>query len=232
MSELAYGYYGIFKAPLALNPRYGNTMYCVTNSNKSDLLCIVLSPDASYDLYNLCRMATYTNIYIVPIAMDILFQSSICNSILTLSRIKPNIKWIYPLILQSSVVEFDNMQINKSDYVFTELNNTSIKFTLSNTADRIFYDINLMMPDKGICFSSYVDAAKAVTLYNNTSIDEIHVSYDSTIYGGLAYKQIVALNKNYKSKFYANSFLTPDDYELCLNSGSIKVGGVKYNYFV
>jgi hypothetical protein len=232
MADLISGYYGLFKSPLALNPTYGNSMYCVTNDTKSTLVCIILSPDASYDLYNLCKRPTYTNIYLVPISMDILFASPICNTVLNLLSLKPNLKWVYPTRLTTSITEFDNRQLVYSSLVIADLNNTKIEFKLSENVDRTFYDIILYDGVKTRYFLSYATSLKASELYNNSSVDEVHVPYDSTIYGGLNYLNLLAIDTSYRSKFVVHSFSNLIDYENIAANTILKIGNVVYSYLI
>lgn len=239
MADNLSGYFGIYKSPLALNPNYGNSLFCTTDVNKTTLVCIVLSPDAIYDLYKVCSVISYTNIYIIPISLDTIFCSDICNAILYLRNQKPNIKWIYPTQLSGTVVEFEEREIVASDYNFENFNNASLSFvkcdltvntgTVSNDA-RIIYDIIFFDGNTKYYFCNYYEAAKALSLYNNTNIDQVHVSYDTTLVGGLNFKQLIAKDVSYRSKFYAHSFTDPDSYELLANNSAYHVGTVIYSY--
>jgi len=236
------GYFGIFKSPLGLQPRFGNSLYCISDSNKTTLVCIVLSPDAIADLYNLCKTISYQYIYIVPISMDIIFSSSICNTILYLQSIKPNIKWIYPKKIANTVASFEDKEIVATDYVFNNLNGTSISFIQCDLSmngiltetdlSRSLYDIQLFDGFQKIYFVNYYDLTKATMLYNDTTINQIHTSYDTTLFGGLTYKELLTTNISCRSKYYAHSFTDLESYEMILESSAYHTGPVIYSYLV
>lgn len=235
MLNIISGYLGLFKQPI--DSKYVSTMYGITDNTKDKLILILLSPSSFIDAYKISKHITYTEIYFVVPALDVLFISDIFNLFMKIKNIKPSAKWIFPKVPQiPTSVEFELGQIVTNHFVYDgyiDYNfNISVEFILSDGESRPFYDIILNDGNKTIYFSQYNTQEKIELLYNNLTIDEIHIPYNSTIYGGLNYNQLVALDNKYHNKLKVHSFLSIEEYLFCKQINLSRMGEVKYNDFI
>lgn len=229
--NLIQGYLGLFKQPLN-NPKLNATFYCITDELKEKLYVIMLTPEAYNDIYSICKNITYKEIYLIPVSIDIMFISSLFNLITALAPIKSKIAWIYPddLQMKSSILfEFKHYKTLK---FIDEGYDLQIEFALSNEKDRPFYDIYITAQGKTICFCQYVTEDKMNDLYDDISINEIHMAYRSTIYGGLTYPEILRIHNKYHNKIKVHSLTSVEDYAYCTEMNRVPVGKVVYYDFI
>lgn len=228
---MTHGYAGLFKQP-KLNKNHICTFYCITNLKKDTLYIIILTPEAYTDIYEICKNVSYKNIYFLPIAIDVLFLSSLFNLYMSLKNIKSNIFWIYPdnTEFQTSV-EFEEGHLKFPSYVDEE-NTVKFEFLLSNKDDRKFYDIIAFIENESIYFCQYLDNEKIENLYNSNYFDKIHMGYRSTIYGGLNYPEVIKLHNKYHNRLIVHSFTSEEEFKFCTEMNRISVGEVRYNDFI
>ncbi len=235
MNTIKSSYIGLFKQPV--DGKLKSTIYCITDRMKDRLIMIILTPSAFIDAYNISKRLTYTEIYYVVPSLDVLFVSDLFNIFMKIKTLKPYAKWIFPEKpdFQTSV-EFELNQIVADHFMYDGYNdynfNVSLEFILSQDEGRKFYDILLNDGKKSIYFSQYMDADKLEKLYDDDTIDEIHIPYSSTLYGGLTYHQIMKISNKYYTKIRVHSFLTVEEYNFCREMNRVKIGEVRYSDFI
>lgn len=250
MESAISGYLGLFKQPI--DSRYVSTIYGITDNTKGTLILVLLSPESFIDAYKISKLITYNQIYYIVPSLDVLFISDIFNLYMKIKNIKPNAKWVFPLNPpMSTSVEFENAQIktdslsvsiaplyneslyyNQSNFYNYETS-LLINFVRSNIDDaRNYYDIIIRDSIKTMYFSQYITQTKMEVLYNDITIDEVHLPYNSTLYGGLNYNQLVTLNNKYHNKLKVHSFLSVEEYLFCKQTILSRLGEVKYNDFI
>ncbi len=235
------GYIGLFKQPVTDPTNLLSTVYCVADPNKNTAIFIVLTPQAYYTVFEIARRLTYVNIIIITPSMDILFASDIFNLFMYFHQFSDkNVKWIFPIKLSyNSSIDFEDNQIVTDNYAFNDpiygFTNVSvvpaIELIESGIDGRIVYDIKLFDGDKTIYFSMYNTDTKSYMLFINEFIDEIHVNYNTSLYGGLYYDNIIAIDSNYAKKFIVNDFTSKEEGYYCKDHG-ISMGKVIYNDLV
>lgn len=250
MANIVSGYLGLFKQPI--DSKYVSTLYGITDESHGTLIMVLLTPESFIDAYKISKLITYNQIYFIVPSLDVLFISDIFNLYMKIKNIKPNAKWVFPLSPpMSTSAEFENAQIRVDQLsigispVYNNLyyyNSSSyynyetfilITFIPSNANnDRNYYDIIIKDGTKTMYFSQYMTPEKIELLYNDISIDEIHIPYNSTLYGGLNYNQIVSIDNKYHNKLKVHSFLSVEEYLFCKQTILSRLGEVKYNDFI
>lgn len=235
MTNLKSGYVGLFKQPS--NKSLLPTLYCMTDASHEVLIMILLTPSAVIDAYNICKNISYTDIYIITPSLDVLFISDLFNLIMKLDKMKPNLKWIYPTNpIISTSIEFELRQLKTDKFIYDDFNhfdrNILIDFIPTNKDGRNFYNLLVRDGNKTRYFSQYMDIENLGTLHNDELIDEIHLPYNSTLYGGLNFNNILLNHNKFHSKCKINSFLSQEEYDFCKERHNLQIGEVRYYDFI
>lgn len=228
------GYTGLFKQPIQLSATYGPTIYCVSDLNKEEAVFLLITPESFLDVYNLAKSMAIQNVKLIVPAFDVLFISTIFNLFMALKPIKPGIKIIYP---ESSTIEtspeFENGLELTDTYIHPIDNSIGISFVKDKyELSRTFYDIIIRDGEKVRYLAQYLNKEKAALLFDDETIDEIHIPYSSTLYGGLNYLELMQLNPEYRKKYVAHSFASITEYSYCKFTQKINIGRVIYNDIV
>jgi len=233
MSNIS-GYTGLFKQPIQNPVLYGPTVYCISDNDKNEAIFILLSPQAFLDVYNIAKSPSIINAKLVVPSLDVIFISDIFNLFMALKPIKPELKWIFPECPPiTTSLEFELGHEKMDNYIHPHDFDLSISFIKNtNFALKNVYDIIVRDGEKVRYIAQYIDDDKAKILIENLSIDEIHVPYSSTIYGGLSYSELIALYPDHTTKFVVNSFASISEYEYCKNNSKIRIGRLCYNDIV
>lgn len=207
------GYTGNFKQPLSDLSLYGPTIYGVSDINKQELDLILLTPGCFYDAYKIIKQIGFIDVKIFIPSLDVLYISDIFNLIMDIAKYKPTIQWVFPLLPQiPTSTLFEAMQLKNTFYQNSIDSNITIEYIPSEIAGRSVYDILVKDGNKTRYFCQYLSTTKLDLLYDLETIDEIHIPYTSTLYGGLDYMDAISIDKKYASKLVANDFCSVDEY--------------------
>lgn len=244
MDNILSGYTGIFKQPIDQPSRFGPTMYGLTDSTRSTLVLIMLTPECFNDAYTICKRISYKHIILIVPALDALFISGIFNLYMLLRKSKTSVHWVFPdkpAFLTS--VEFEDAQIQTNIFnpstatrikkrVFDPGFNATIEFVESHPGGRVFYDIIVQDGEKIRYLAQYMDEEKMFILFNLKSQDEIHIAFSSTLYGGANYHDLVGIDYAYHPYLRVHSFVNELEYKYCAEMNRVHIGEVKHHDFV
>lgn len=242
MKKSVTGYTGVFKQYIENPYSYGPTIFCGRDMDRETLVMVLLTPESFADAYRTCSQITYQKIYFVVPSMDVLFISGVFNLVSLIKNIKPYARWIFPETpaLPTSI-DFESRQIIEKLYSITdtdEMSGTDTLFTIEyvdagvpNRSLKV-YDIIFRCNEVNIYFCQYLTPEKLEKLYNDKSIDEIHIAYASTLYGGLTYYQATNIDFKYHNKLYIHSFTSIAEYEECVNTIRQRIRRCNYGDFV
>lgn len=230
-----YGYIGIMKPPIQDRANSASTIYCVTDSKCGELIIIPLVPGFFDDAYKVAKNAKYQRVIICVPSADVLFISDLFNLIMALNGVKP-IYWVYPDKLSiSTSVEFELAQLTSMTYKNNFDSAISIEYIQSNVNDssRKYYDIIIRNGTITVYLCQYATETKLTEIYSIDSVNEIHVPYSSSLYGGLTFPEISKLtSKNYYSKLRLHSFTSLDQLSYCVSETPDLIGRCAYNEFI
>lgn len=236
------GYLGVFQPPLN---GQNSTIYCVATPDRKNLVMIPLVSNFFETAYSVARDPKYQNIFLVLPSMDALLVSDVY---LFYYEIKKTLNKPVEIFCN------DAPQIPITDEVYSHIHvitNDSFELTdyLSNddyfnivitfstefrSPNRQAADICISTDTKTIYFCHYMTENKLKAFTESDyfdSIDEIHVPFMKTVYGGLNYMDIRRIiSPKYLSKLYGHSFTSTEEAELCQSIG--KTGEVTYYGFV
>lgn len=231
------GYIDIFQPP---GFRDGNsTIYAVTDTNHNSLCLILLSTSSFYAAYKIASQLTYKNVYLIPCALDNLLVSDVLNLYLKLKPLKRRVAIVYPE--RPKTIKNDQFLgdiISQSHYVIPiggsiQSLNPIIDFKLSRNTDRPFYDIILRDSQKAIYFLQYMDSVEKVQpLIDDPNIDEIHMAYMESIYGGWNYDTAIANRLKLQRKGWIHSFRTSNELQYAMDTKRMNIPEVKTDDFI
>lgn len=235
MTNLKSGYVGLFKQPY--DKTNLSTLYCITDDMHEVLIMIILSPSAYADAYRICKNITYTDIYIITPSIDVLFLSDLFNLVTKLRIMKPSLKWVYPKTPgMNTSIGFSLSQMVTDKFIYEDYNyfehHIIIDFIPISHEGRNFCNLLLRDGEKSIYFSQYLNIEMLDNLHNDDTIDEIHLPYNSTLYGGLNFNQIVFHHNRYHTKCRIHSFLSMEEYNFCEERHKGQIGKVRLHDFI
>lgn len=208
-----------------------STMAYLTNNEKDDMILFLLSPGLFQDAFKLASNPTYRNVYIFTPSNNFLFLSDLVRLQNELDKIKLNCKVVYPVNIDDNYtnMSFKNNFIRRNSIILKEDDNlSSIKYV--KTPLENVYNIHVSTKNGGYVFSSYLDENILNELNSDYSINEIHLYYTTTLFGGLTFKD---LKTNYElrkqtPKLRCNGFLNEEEFYDCKNKYESFI--VKRNY--
>jgi len=235
MSNSISGYNGIIKSPVdTIN--YSTPMYCICDNNIFDLYILLLYPGFYNDAINICRKVSNTMITFFIPSLETTYIDDLITLINEIASLKNNnIKWCYPTRTSYDFpYNFRNNQIKKS-IIFNKFNSDiSIEYIESINGDSSLFDIIIRDGIKTKYFCQYLTEEKLNSLFDNKQINEVHLQYKNSTYGGLSYIDAINISHKYKNKLVAHSFNSLEEYAAAKNNfeivGKINiVSSVNYN---
>ena len=216
MFELNYN--GVFIQPH--RNKLTSTMAYLTNEDNKDLILFLLSPGLFQDAYKLASNPSFRNVYILSPSMDSLFISDIIRLQNDLSDLKNICKVIFPVKPndEKTNVIFKNNFIKRNSILLkNEFEMASIKY-LKTPIENV-YNIHLSLSTGGYVLSSFIDEHILNELENDSLVNEIHLFYTTSLYGGFSFKDIKLNNElEYKPrKIRCNGFLNTEELKECKN---------------
>lgn len=230
MSNIVSGYVGLFtdKSSDMNNLIKNHTVYAITGEDKKELNIIILSLGAYKTAYSLAKSVTYPYINIFVPCMNYLFISDIYRLVLDLqkSRLKTNL--YFPEIpTDIKLPEWFTSLINTNAFISREYLGLTISYSKANQESEIgYYDIIVEDGASSKYFLTYVDEAKADVIFSDNSLNDIHMSYDSDIFGGMSYIELIDKYPSLTKKITIHSFNNEVEYELCQSNDKINIGKV------
>ncbi len=208
------GYAGLWSFPLnnqldkPANASYipnRSSVYCVTSMNKRDLIMVPLVPNFFETAYTIARNTAYQKIYILMPSCDAIFISDLYILYYKLHTVLnkdveifcaeyPDISVTDDFISHVTEVGYDT-QHQITEYPDADYDAEHCNFLFSFPDDhrpkpRQVSDVSISIGDKTILLCLYVDDIKINDLSTNEMCDlyqEVHIPFDTTIYGGLGY---------------------------------------------
>jgi len=230
MSNIVSGYVGLFmdKASDMKNPIKNHSVYAITGEDKKELNLIILTQGAYKTAYNLAKGVTYPCINIFVPCMNHLFISDIYRLVLDLQESRMNVKLYFPVVPKDDTLpEWFTSMIDNSTFISTEYLGLVIRYVKANEKSDIgYYDIIVEDGKTSKYFLTYLDENKAELIYIDNTLNDIQMGYNTTIFGGMSYTDLVEKYPNLSSKITVHSFSNETEYELCRDSNKINVGGV------
>lgn len=211
------GYTGLYKEPISGEM---NAIYMATGGDKNELNIIILTPGSYNEVFRFTSSISYPIINIFINSLDVLFISDIYRLVENLKHFKPIVNLIYPGKVICETSDSFKFSINTSN-IFQSTQNQSYIFEYilsSQTLERELYDIIFMNGEKKILFTPYMSEDKINEVKDK--YDEIHMGYNSTLYGGLTGIQVYEKDNTMKKKLKFHSF-----------TSYIEIGHVKEHYF-
>jgi hypothetical protein len=215
------GYTGLYKAPSGTGTPVS---YVITNDNANYLFILMMSPMTGQYIYNIASNPLFDNIILCAPSVDALWISDIVNVILSLKDLKPTIKWFFPNTPTIKVpVPVQLTQERANIFTLEDRNDPgrhnwqpSIEFILSNHEDREFYDVIIRDETAKRYLCQYLTPDKLDTLMADPKLDELHIAYKSTIYGGINFEEAIKYNPKYKKRLKIHSFTSPEEMQYAL----------------
>jgi len=215
-------YNGIYDASASVINKYKKTLPYLTNRTKQDLVLFILTPGLFNDAYKLASDPGYQRVYIMFPSDDHLFLSDIVRLQNTLSEIKVSCQVVFPHRIKkygnstfwNNFIKRDHLLISSDDGVYHE-SFTGIRY-MKTTKDNI-YNFLVSIDTGGFLFANYLDDTMLDEYNSNGSIDQIHLPYTSTLYGGLTFKYLKE-NMEYRKKvrkIYCNRFVNTTEKNEC-----------------
>jgi len=213
------GYTGLFNS-IITDPAdtFGVSLYALADENMNELALIILSSDFYTDAYRIIIGTSIPNIKVFIPYLNETNLTDFQNLIINASAIKPNISWMYPILPLGGSSNFNSKHRLLTFYQNTFNSNLFINYYPSG--DSNYYDIFIREPNNSRYFCQYITQEKLNLLYDDISINEIHVPYSTSLEGSLDYQSISELDSKYSSKLYAHSFSTTQEYYLAVINGA------------
>lgn len=197
-----------------------STMAYLTNIEKDKLILFLLSPGLFQDAYKLASNPSYRYVYIFVPSSNFLFLSDLIrlqNALLPL-KLKCNV--IYPLNINDEYtnMNFRNNFLKRNHIILNEkIGVSTVKYIKIGSKD--IYNIHVSTNSGGYVFATYLDEEILKILHNDELVNEIHLFYTSSLFGGLTFKDI---KENYdirkiSSKIRCNGFNNYEEFKDCSN---------------
>jgi hypothetical protein len=219
------GYQGVVIPPR--NKTNYNSLFLITDNDRTELNIIANQPGFYEDAYNIAKMVSYQTVNIFAVSISALFISDIFRLVNDLSKIKANVKFVYPEAINIQTnLDFDMRKLIQSSYVNQADSNITIEYEKTSIVmDGGLYNIHVRDGVKHRVICAYVDATTLPTLYNNTEVSEIHLPYTKTLYGGLTYVDIFSSTdlKQYSSKCMINAVSNMDEWSFIYGHTTYKL---------
>jgi len=199
------GYTGLYKEPL--NGKM-NAVYMATGGDQNELNIIMLTPGAYNEVFQIASSVTYPIINIFINSLDVMFISDVYRLVQNLKPFKMSVNLVYPGSVDCETSDSFKFAINNaSTYQSSQNQSFVFKYVLSSTTlDREIYDIIFMNGEKAILFTPYMTAEKVTEI--KELYTEIHLPYNSTLYGGLTGLQVYDMDNLMKQKIRFHSFVS------------------------
>ncbi len=199
------GYTGLYKEPISGEM---NAIYMATGGDKNELNIIILTSGSYNEVFRFASSVSYPIINIFINSLDVLFISDIYRLVENLKHFKPSVNLIYPGKVNCETSDSFRFSINKTN-LFQSSQNQSFIFEYllsSQSLERELYDIVFMNGEKKILFTPYMTEEKINEIKDK--YDEIHMAYNSTLYGGLTGIQVYEKDSIMKRKLKFHSFVS------------------------
>lgn len=216
------GYTGIFQqepTEKVISIPKNLTMYAIGDDIGNELFLVVLSIGSYTNLSSIIQNTNYNKVTITFPSIDTMFVSDLYNTINKASTMK-DITWMFPKQPSIPLSSACYNSYRNSDYFINTTNKEkSITFFENKIEEgKSVYDFIISTGNKVIYISNYLTNEKLQELLNDITIDEVHIPYSITLYGGLSYLDIIYTHK-YNKKIFANSFSSFNDYIWYVNKG-------------
>ncbi len=199
------GYTGLYKEPISGEM---NALYMATGGDKNELNIIILTPGAYNEVFRFASSVSYPKINIFVNCMDVLFISDVFRLVQNLKHFKPVVNLIYPGKINCETSDSFKFSVIK-DMIFQSKENQSFIFEYiksSPSLEKELYDIVFMNGEKKILFTPYMTDEKISTIKG--LYDEIHIAYNTTLYGGITGNQLYAMSTPLRPKLRFHSFVS------------------------
>lgn len=202
-----YGYIGRLKQPLQYPDVDRPTMFMVSDSLRTELDLILLTPGTFLHAYKYILSFKPQMVMIFVPSLRPEFISDVFNLYMLLKDTMP-IKCVFPHGYDH--YDFDN-GILKTDVYMNKFSRwISFRYEENENLDDV-YDIVVNCENETNYFSMYMTEELAKSLYENDDINIINIPMSSTLYGGLNYTEVLKINRKYRTKFRPSEFSSIDE---------------------
>lgn len=202
-----YGYIGRLKQPLQYPDADRPTMFMVSDSLRTELDLILLTPGTYLHAYKYIVSFKPKSVVLFVPSLRPEFVSDVFNLCMTLKDQMP-IKCVFPH--EYNHYDFDKFILKTDVYMNQYSRWISFRYEENPNVDDV-YDIIVHCENESNYFPMYTTPESAKSLYENDDINIINVPMSSTLYGGLNYTGVVNLNRKYRTKFIPSEFASVDE---------------------
>lgn len=190
MSNIRHGYYGTSEYPSMGMNRLSQSIYCISDELKGDVMVFPLTIGCFSDLYKVIEDCLYRggNVKVIPMSIKYDYFSDIYNAVTTFNRIYSDlpqrVQWVFPAIpLEYTSEEFETSQIRCATLCNSADSSIITTFYKSGIDD--LYDIIVESNGYRRYFSQYMTMEKLNNLIDDNTIDEIHMCGNESRHGGI-----------------------------------------------
>ena len=216
------GYIGCFKQPIHQPERNVPTMYILSDPLRYELDLVLLTPGTFLHAYQYITRFHAQNVRLFVPSLRYDFISDVYN-LYMIGKDKMPIQWVFPE--KTDYYSFSLGQMIEEDYTNQHDTRCSIRYQKNENVDDV-YDIIISDSEGCHYFSQYLTKEKAIELFENPDIYDIHIPYSSTLYGGLTYCEVLLENVKYRTKFVPHSFSSESEYYIHLRDRKLQRGKV------
>lgn len=221
-------YNGIYDSTNKKYNDYKRTLPYLTNRTKQDLILFLITPGIFDDAYKLASDPSYKRVFLFFPSDDHLFISDVVRLQNTLSETKEICKVVYPkrikkygnTLFWNNFMKNNAILFNSNDGAYDETY-SGVKYY--KTPIETVYNFHITINTGGFVLANYLDEEILLQMDSDPTISEIHIPYTSTLYGGLAMRELLDNFdlRHIVKKIRCNRFVNIEEKEEC---------NKKYNY--